>query len=232
MSTRPTRSRAPRTELETDMPAPAALKKAVKAVSNSSAGRTASQSKTASAASKQKRPVQSETTGETSTPKRRKSAAPPPTLTPTKHLTNPIPYTPSLLPPTLSFNLQTAIDHLSTHDPRFRQMFTHLPCKPFVPPYTALDPFKTLVTSIIGQQVSSMAARAITNRFKGLFGYDGEEGFPGPGEIASEDPLRLKSAGLSLRKAEYGEYIMKSSPKEQLSLLRSISCQASCRRSC
>lgn len=85
-------------------------------------------------------------------------------------------------------------------------MFTHIPIKPFQPPLEAIDPFKTLVTSIIGQQVSWMAARAINKRFQELFGYTEETGgFPSPLEVAGEDVLRLKGVGLSLRKAEYGE---------------------------
>jgi DNA-3-methyladenine glycosylase II len=56
-------------------------------------------------------------------------------------------------------------------------------------------------------QVSWMAARAINNRFRGLFGYkeDDEEGFPSPADVYQKDVLVLKSAGLSMRKAEYGE---------------------------
>lgn len=84
-------------------------------------------------------------------------------------------------------------------------MFKHLSIRPFQPPYTAIDPFKTLVTSIIGQQVSWMAAKAINKRFKALFGFDDEEGFPGPGEVAKGEVLVFKGAGLSTRKAEYGE---------------------------
>lgn len=51
-----------------------------------------------------------------------------------------------------------------------------------------------------------MAARAINNRFRGLFGYseDDEEGFPSPADVYKKDVLVLKSAGLSMRKAEYG----------------------------
>lgn len=51
-----------------------------------------------------------------------------------------------------------------------------------------------------------MAARAINNRFRGLFGYTDEEGFPSPEEVVKKDVMVLKSAGLSLRKAEYGAY--------------------------
>jgi len=115
-------------------------------------------------------------------------------------------YTPTLLPPTLSFSLSGAISHLTAHDPRFSNFFEHIPCKPFQPPLEAIDPFKTLVTSIIGQQVSWMAARAINKRFKELFGYMGDDEYPSPREVAGQDVLRLKSVGLSMRKAEYGEF--------------------------
>lgn len=125
--------------------------------------------------------------------------------------TVPTAYTPTLLPPTLSFSLGDAKYHLSRHDPRFGHMFDNIPCKPYAPPIEAIDPFKTLVTSIIGQQVSWMAARAINKRFKELFGFtDDAHGFPSPEQVASEDPLRLKSVGLSMRKAEYGEPMIKT----------------------
>ena len=51
-----------------------------------------------------------------------------------------------------------------------------------------------------------MAAKAINNRFRGLFGYsaDDDDEFPSPADVVAKDVLVLKSAGLSLRKAEYG----------------------------
>jgi hypothetical protein len=117
-----------------------------------------------------------------------------------------LPGKPQLLPANIPFSLSAAKSHLIAHDPRFHSIFTHLPCKPFEPPYTPIDPFQTLVTSIIGQQVSWMAARAITKRFKGLFGFgDDDKGFPSPRMVIKEDVLDLKGVGLSLRKAEYGE---------------------------
>jgi len=121
--------------------------------------------------------------------------------------TGPNVYTPTLLPPTLSFSLPDAISHLTTHDPRFQSFFDHIPCQPFQPPLEAIDPFKTLVTSIIGQQVSWMAARAINKRFRELFGFEDEEGYPSPMQVAGEDVMRLKSVGLSMRKAEYGAFL-------------------------
>ncbi|WVW84083.1 hypothetical protein I302_106112 [Kwoniella bestiolae CBS 10118] len=109
-----------------------------------------------------------------------------------------------LLPPTLSFSLPDAIAHLSRVDPRFSLFFTHLPCRPFVH-LEAIDPFRTLVTSIIGQQVSWLAARAINNRFRALYGFEPEskDGFPTPELVEKEDVAKLKSVGLSTRKAEY-----------------------------
>ena len=112
---------------------------------------------------------------------------------------------PDLLHIQLPFHLPDAIAHLSSTDARFARMFEHLPCRPFVPPLTAIDPFRTLVTSIIGQQVSWMAAKAITTRFRAFFGYDGEEGFPTAERVAKSETMALKGVGLSLRKAEYGE---------------------------
>ncbi|WVQ99548.1 hypothetical protein IAU59_006684 [Kwoniella sp. CBS 9459] len=111
---------------------------------------------------------------------------------------------PPLIPPTLSFSLQDAITHLSKVDPRFSLFFVQIPCRPFVH-LEAVDPFRTLVTSIIGQQVSWLAARAINSRFRALFGFDDETkvGFPSAADVAKEDVLRLKSVGLSTRKAEY-----------------------------
>jgi DNA-3-methyladenine glycosylase II len=153
-------------------------------------------------------PKRRKTTTKTATPAAQtttidaKSDAP----TPYRHA-GPNAYTPTLLPPTLSFSLPDAISHLTTHDPRFQSFFDHIPCKPFQPPLEAIDPFKTLVTSIIGQQVSWMAARAINKRFRELFGFENEDGFPSPMQVAGEEVMRLKGVGLSTRKAEYGEFI-------------------------
>nr|ODO01227.1 DNA-3-methyladenine glycosylase II [Cryptococcus depauperatus CBS 7855] len=107
------------------------------------------------------------------------------------------------LPPILSFDLSAAYAHLSALDPRFSMLFKHLPCRPFVN-LESIDPFRTLVTSIIGQQVSWMAARAINSRFRALFGFaDEKDGFPSPDMILKHDVASLRTVGLSGRKAEY-----------------------------
>lgn len=155
-------------------------------------------------------------------PKRRKTATKlEPVAGPSRPL-NPLGDAPTpLLPASLIFDVPTAIAHLSNTDPRFGRMFDTLPCKPFQPPLEAIDPFKTLVTSIIGQQVSWMAARAINNRFMAIFGFgDGTgsqevKGYPTPGMVAAADVMKLKSVGLSLRKAEYGQYKLILRPKQR-----------------
>jgi len=61
------------------------------------------------------------------------------------------------------------------------------------------DPFSVLVYSIIGQQISGFAARAIAGRLTDRFGGR----MPSPTELLALDPVDLKSVGLSSRKVEY-----------------------------
>jgi DNA-3-methyladenine glycosylase II len=61
------------------------------------------------------------------------------------------------------------------------------------------DPFSVLVYSIIGQQISGYAARAIAGRLTERFGGR----MPSPAELLALDPVDLKSVGLSSRKVEY-----------------------------
>ncbi|KAF9820427.1 hypothetical protein IEO21_01436 [Rhodonia placenta] len=91
-------------------------------------------------------------------------------------------------------------------------MFYRLKCKPFEH-LERLDPFRTLANSIIGQQISWKAARAIYHRFIRLFDpslpekpqdyTQPSEFFPTARQVVSTDLAILKSAGLSGRKAEY-----------------------------
>ncbi|KAG6008984.1 hypothetical protein E4U21_003536 [Claviceps maximensis] len=89
-------------------------------------------------------------------------------------------------------------------------------CKVFSPEGLAekIDPFENLTSGIISQQVSGAAARSIKAKFVALFVNDdgndvGEEGdgngqkFPHPSQVASCSVERLRTAGLSQRKAEY-----------------------------
>ncbi|PIG84897.1 DNA-3-methyladenine glycosylase [Aspergillus arachidicola] len=86
------------------------------------------------------------------------------------------------------------------------------PCPLFSPEGLAeeVDPFRSLVVSIIGQQVSGAAAKSIKNKFVALFnsedsGDNAPEAsrFPKPEEIIKCDIATLRTAGLSQRKAEY-----------------------------
>ena len=61
------------------------------------------------------------------------------------------------------------------------------------------DPFSVLVYSIIGQQISGYAARAIAGRLSDRFGGR----MPSPAELLALDPVDLKSVGLSRMKVEY-----------------------------
>src|SRR5438874_12764061 len=61
------------------------------------------------------------------------------------------------------------------------------------------DPFSVLVYSIIGQQISGFAARAIAGRLTDRFGGR----MPSPAELLALDPADLKGVGLSRMKVEY-----------------------------
>ena len=61
------------------------------------------------------------------------------------------------------------------------------------------DPFSVLVYSIIGQQISGFAARAIAGRLQERFAGR----MPSPAEVLAIDPADLKTVGLSRMKVEY-----------------------------
>ena len=61
------------------------------------------------------------------------------------------------------------------------------------------DAFSVLVFSIIGQQISGFAARAIAGRLQEHFGGR----MPSPAELLTLDPAALKTVGLSRMKIEY-----------------------------
>jgi DNA-3-methyladenine glycosylase II len=61
------------------------------------------------------------------------------------------------------------------------------------------DAFSVLVYSIIGQQISGFAARAIAERLRERFAGR----MPSPTELRAMDPAALKSVGLSRMKVEY-----------------------------
>ncbi|EPS31182.1 hypothetical protein PDE_06137 [Penicillium oxalicum 114-2] len=120
-----------------------------------------------------------------------------------------------LPPPTATTGtlLEQAVAHLIAIDPRLQPVIEQNPCPLFTPEGLAeqIDPFNSLVSSIIGQQVSGAAAKSIRNKFLALFdisgGADGESvprsRFPIPQQVARCEISTLRTAGLSQRKAEY-----------------------------
>lgn len=107
--------------------------------------------------------------------------------------------------------LEQAVAHLIKTDPRLKPLIEKYPCPLFSPEGLAekVDPFQSLASSIIGQQVSGAAAKSIKKKFVALFNADEEDEtlrttrFPTPAEVARCDIATLRTAGLSQRKAEY-----------------------------
>ncbi|KAH7914124.1 DNA glycosylase [Hygrophoropsis aurantiaca] len=118
------------------------------------------------------------------------------------------------VPAVLNFSFEEAKRHLISVDGRFEDIFNRLRCKP----YQSLEqvhPFRALVQSILGQQISWLAARSINHRFIRLYDPSLPEKpdhsipksatsfFPTPRQVANTDIPTLRTAGLSQRKAEY-----------------------------
>ncbi|KAK1580425.1 DNA glycosylase [Colletotrichum navitas] len=103
--------------------------------------------------------------------------------------------------------LEEACRHLIKVDPRMKPLIEKNHCRVFSPEGLAekVDPFESLCSGIISQQVSGAAARSIKNKFVALFTeVEGEpKRFPHPSEVATASIERLRTAGLSQRKAEY-----------------------------
>ena len=109
--------------------------------------------------------------------------------------------------------LEDACAHLIEADPRLRSVIERNPCRVFSPEGLAeeIDPFRSLTSGIMAQQVSGAAANSIKNKFVGLFNDAPGEGdpvgpqahFPTPAQVTACDVSFLRKAGLSERKAEY-----------------------------
>ncbi|KAI0076123.1 hypothetical protein K474DRAFT_1663375 [Panus rudis PR-1116 ss-1] len=141
-------------------------------------------------------------------------AEPEPAPTPTVALPPPVPEEErTFLPAELTFSFEEAKQHLISQDKRFEALFSRLKCKPFER-LERVDPFSTLASSILGQQISWKAARAIKHRFVRIFFPQLPEKvdditnelanyFPTAHQVATQDVASLKAAGLSQRKSEY-----------------------------
>lgn len=112
-------------------------------------------------------------------------------------------------PPTATTNtlLEKACTHLISVDARLKPVIEKHTCHIFSAKGLAekIDPFRSLSSGIIGQQVSGAAAKSIKNKFIALFneGAPDNSRFPSPAEVAATDLPKLRLAGLSQRKAEY-----------------------------
>lgn len=117
--------------------------------------------------------------------------------------------------------LAQACAHLTKVDPRMQSLIDKHPCRLFSPEGLAeeVDPFQSLCSGIMAQQVSGAAAKSIKAKFIDLFrnstegvenedessfrSREGESFFPSPIQVAPCDLSYLRKAGLSARKAEY-----------------------------
>ncbi|KAI0341982.1 DNA glycosylase [Trametopsis cervina] len=118
----------------------------------------------------------------------------------------------ALVPAVLTFSFEDAKRHIINADGRFEDIFNRMPCKPFEH-LEQVDPFRTLTHSILGQQISWLAARSISHKFVRLFDPSLPEKptdhnkttdfFPSASQVTTMDIPTLRTAGLSQRKAEY-----------------------------
>ena len=92
--------------------------------------------------------------------------------------------------------MEDALRHLQKSDPVLAELIGRYP-KPRFEQHT--NYYQELVDSIISQQLSVKAARAIETRFKDLF--DGK--FPTPEQILARDIEAFRAVGLSRPKARY-----------------------------
>ncbi|KAI9708087.1 MAG: 3-methyladenine DNA glycosylase [Bogoriella megaspora] len=104
--------------------------------------------------------------------------------------------------------LQEACEHLCKVDPRLRKVVERHHCRIFDPEGLAeeVDPFRSLASGIMAQQVSGAAAKSIKNKFIALFHPSDSTdppSFPAPAVVAATNIATLRTAGLSQRKAEY-----------------------------
>ncbi|KAK6347661.1 3-methyladenine DNA glycosylase [Orbilia javanica] len=131
----------------------------------------------------------------------------PPKLRTPKYDPSPVETTVITLPTTLGKapgedEVHPGITHLLTINPSLTTIVTRHPCTFFSSDtLEPANPFHSLCSGIIAQQVSSAAATSIKSRFIALF--NDQNTFPIPSDILTKDIPTLRTAGLSQRKAEY-----------------------------
>ena len=102
--------------------------------------------------------------------------------------------------------LEAACNYLTTVDPNLKPLIDKHHCHVFSSQglNEEIDPFRSLSSGIMAQQVSGAAAKSIKNKFIALFPPEQcPTGFPPPTLVAQQTIPKLREAGLSQRKAEY-----------------------------
>ncbi|KAF2759557.1 DNA glycosylase [Pseudovirgaria hyperparasitica] len=142
--------------------------------------------------------------------------------------TTPVKWSVPLPTPTSSTEtlLAEGCKHLIEIDPRLRTIIERNHCKIFSPDglKEVIDPFMSLASGIIGQQVSGAAASSIRKKFVLLFDANPpKDYFPSPEAIAKTSIEKLRTAGLSQRKAEYIQGLAEKFNSGELSAQKLVS---------
>lgn len=116
----------------------------------------------------------------------------------------------TILPRTAApFSLDKAREHLCTVDKRFIPLFDNTALKAYQDNGLPLNLYRTITRSVLGQQISWLAARSISHKFIRLFhpglpeNPDETEWFPSPLDVLEADDASLRAAGLSISKIAY-----------------------------
>ena len=96
-----------------------------------------------------------------------------------------------------SFSMNSAIDYLKDVDPGLSELLNSFQIEELKP---ERNYFKSLSRSVIYQQLSTKAAKKITERFINIFK---DKSYPTPYDVIKKDKSVLKSVGLSKSKVEY-----------------------------
>lgn len=109
----------------------------------------------------------------------------------------------------LPFSLDKAREHLCAADKRFIPLFARYPIKAYAQTDEPLNLYRTIINSILGQQISWLAAKAIMSKFLRIFDSSLPEDinttdfFPSPLSVLQVEDKRLREAGLSMSKIAY-----------------------------
>ena len=95
------------------------------------------------------------------------------------------------------FNLEYSVRELKKNDPDLIKLFDNIEVNTIEP---GNNYFKALTRSIIYQQLSGRAAKAIFSRFKSLYS---NNPFPKPEQVLETDIETLRASGLSYNKSYY-----------------------------